>query len=518
MISIQTHLNKIQKCILYITSPDNGNDKKWTRASWYIVSCGMLVRIWQYACNRSLWIDEAMLARNILSRDYFGLLQPLDYNQGAPVLFLWLTKFTTVFLGTGEFGLRLIPLLASLVSIILFYLIAKSYLDARHTAFSVFIFAFSQRLVYYAQEFKQYSTDVTTILLLVYIFLKITEKNEITKYKFYTIAILGTVSTYFSHSSIFTIAAIGSLLFLMMFDGKNVFSRRQILILLFSWCTAFLINYVIFLNDLQQNDFLESYWASAFLPVPVSADAATIWTNIISNFLGFAGYSSIFQIVAILLCGTALISGVLKKSPIALLIGMMIFFTFLASMIGAYPFKKRLVLFLIPFLILLIAKGSEIFVKEKKFWPVFLTFFFITAPTFIIIHKSIIPIKKEEIRDTLNYLKENIESNDSVYVYYGASHAVKYYIRDEKDKLEKWTFGIKHQDNPDKYIYDINTSKINNRVWLIFSHTHKDEEKYILSHFDGKIVDKYNTRGSRLYLLNLENNQNTTHQQGGTYD
>ena len=478
----------------------------------------MLVRIWQYACNKSLWIDEAMLARNILSRDYFGLLQPLDFNQGAPILFLWLTKFTTAFLGTDEFGLRLIPLLASLISIILFYLIAKSYLEARHTAIAVFIFAFSQRFIYYAQEFKQYSTDVVTILLLVYIFLKISEKKEIQKHAFYTLAVLGTVSTYFSHSSIFAIAAIGSLAFLMMLDGKHAFSRRQVLILFASWGTGFLVNYTVFLNKLQHNDYLESFWASAFLPVPTSTHAATIWAQSISNFLNFAGYGSMFQIVAILLGGTALISGILRKSPITLLIGMMFFFTFLASMIGAYPFKKRLILFLIPFLILLIAKGSEIFVKEKKWLTVFLTFLFMTAPTFITIHKSVIPIKREEVRGTLKYLNEKIEANDSVYVYYGASHAVNYYMRDEKEKLKKWIFGNDHRNEPEKYIYELSEFKKSKRGWMIFSHPYKNEEKYILSHLDGKIVDKYGTQGSRLFLVNFENNQNATSQQGGAHD
>ena len=39
----------------------------------------VLLRVRQYATNRSLWQDESSLALNIVERGFRGLLEPLDY-------------------------------------------------------------------------------------------------------------------------------------------------------------------------------------------------------------------------------------------------------------------------------------------------------------------------------------------------------------------------------------------------------------------------------------------------------
>ena len=52
-----------------------------SRLTWRMVLLGVLglglaARLAQYIFNRSLWMDEAYLALNILERDLAGLLQP----------------------------------------------------------------------------------------------------------------------------------------------------------------------------------------------------------------------------------------------------------------------------------------------------------------------------------------------------------------------------------------------------------------------------------------------------------
>jgi hypothetical protein len=60
----------------------------------------------QFFAARSLWLDESMLALNIASRPLGELLRPLDYNQVAPPLFLWLSRLSIRLAGTNEMALR----------------------------------------------------------------------------------------------------------------------------------------------------------------------------------------------------------------------------------------------------------------------------------------------------------------------------------------------------------------------------------------------------------------------------
>ncbi len=86
---------------------------------------GVLLRVLRYFANRPLWLDEAALANNIRERTFAGLTRPLDWGQGAPIGFLWLEKSVCNLLGTSEYSLRLVPLIAGLLCLPLFYLVCK---------------------------------------------------------------------------------------------------------------------------------------------------------------------------------------------------------------------------------------------------------------------------------------------------------------------------------------------------------------------------------------------------------
>jgi hypothetical protein len=89
------------------------NHKLKTFLSWERVAVavllllGALLRLRQYLTGRSLWADEASLALNIVNRNFAGMFQPLDYDQGAPVGFLLVEKLFNSILGKKEFALRL---------------------------------------------------------------------------------------------------------------------------------------------------------------------------------------------------------------------------------------------------------------------------------------------------------------------------------------------------------------------------------------------------------------------------
>src|SRR5262245_43067673 len=134
-----------------------------------LIAAGTALRVWQYLANRSLRIDEAALAENILSRSWAGLAQSLDYLQVAPVGFLWIEKAAASVLGTSEYALRLLPLLAGVASLFVFRSLSRRVLAPGPALLALALFAFNRWLIFYSADLKQYSTDalVAAALLLI---------------------------------------------------------------------------------------------------------------------------------------------------------------------------------------------------------------------------------------------------------------------------------------------------------------------------------------------------------------
>ena len=91
----------------------------WGWAIGLVAVIGVGLRVRALFANRSLWLDEAMLALNICGRSFAGLLAPLDYDQGAPIGFLMLERLAVVVFGPTELALRLVPFFASIAALAL---------------------------------------------------------------------------------------------------------------------------------------------------------------------------------------------------------------------------------------------------------------------------------------------------------------------------------------------------------------------------------------------------------------
>ncbi len=151
---------------------------------WLLVALGIGLRLRQYIANRSFWVDEATLALNLTHRNFWGLMKPLDYEQGEPVGFLFIEKSIITILGNRDYILRLFPLFSGILAGILSYLIVNSLVKSKiGSLFAALFFAISWPLIYYSSELKQYSSDVMVGLLLIYLSLRcLDELDHLFKY------------------------------------------------------------------------------------------------------------------------------------------------------------------------------------------------------------------------------------------------------------------------------------------------------------------------------------------------
>ena len=145
----------------------------WVRkpAFWTgcLVALGVGLRVYHYARNPSVWHDEAALILNVTGKDFTELLGPLLFSEGAPPLFLWIERAVFLTLGDGTYALRLVPFLASCLSLVLLALVARRVLVTEAVPWVVLPFAVADTILWHSCEAKPYAVDLliaTTLLAL----------------------------------------------------------------------------------------------------------------------------------------------------------------------------------------------------------------------------------------------------------------------------------------------------------------------------------------------------------------
>jgi 4-amino-4-deoxy-L-arabinose transferase-like glycosyltransferase len=219
-----------QKVSDYLFSPP--------RLPWTIIYFGILVRVVQYLSNRSLWNDEAALALNIVNRSYLELLQPLDYDQGAPIGFLFIEKLAIQIFGDNEYALRLFPLFSAIISLFLFYKLAKQCLQPQPAIIALTLFSTLHIWLGYATEVKQYSSDVAIAVLLCLVLIQINGK-KLNFTQILTFGIVGAIAIWFSYPAIFVLAGIGISYLLISLFGNNLLTAIKLLGIYTIWTLSF---------------------------------------------------------------------------------------------------------------------------------------------------------------------------------------------------------------------------------------------------------------------------------------
>lgn len=173
---------------------------------WVWLLLPILTKTIVYATNRILHADEAALALNIMALDWRQLTGVLDFEQAAPLGFLYVTELITLLFGTSEYALRLFPFLCGIAACVLLYKLC-GYLLPKAIPIVMLWFAVNNFFNRYSTEFKQYSVDLMCAILLMIVTYKIIIQKQHRWLSWWTL--IGIVAVWFSHASVIVIAGTG---------------------------------------------------------------------------------------------------------------------------------------------------------------------------------------------------------------------------------------------------------------------------------------------------------------------
>jgi len=485
---------------------------------------GILLRVLRYLANRPLWLDEAALANNIRERTFAGLTRPLEWGQGAPIGFLWLEKSVCTVLGTSEFSLRLIPLIAGLLCLPLFYLVCRRLFGVLTANVGLSLFAVAESFIYYSSEVKQYSTDTLVALILVFLCLEAV-RSERTVWLL-VLGLCGLLGVFLSHPSIFVLGPIVVYLALVGGPSGKVL-RRAAIVLAVLWAVGFLANYFLFLAHLYRPDqgLVESN-ASGFMPFPPRSLSDCKWyftqlffvfKYIFSHPTGVGEQIGVGTPIAGLAAALAIVGAVFvardSKPTLVILLGP-IALVLVASALRKYPFAGRLILFLLPLLILLIAAGlTSPWVgsnRRQRLAQVVMFAMLSLLPWLSAVNSMARPPITEDVRPVFSYIQQHRQPADLLYLYPGADKAFHFYR--ERFGLSQMPFVSgqnvmrKAADKP----VDLLALRGTKRAWIVFSFLGDrrgttSEEELVLCLLDsmGQRLKQVAAEGASGYLYDL---------------
>lgn len=486
------------------SAPDFAHNRpfNWGVIAWAFIAIGIFLRIFHYLENRSLWIDEVYLATSLIEMDFLQLTSPtLAYEQKAPIGFLWMVRLAVVAFGKGEMALRLFPLITGIATLFVFRPVARFLLKPMGMAVAMGIISLAPPLVYHAVEVKQYGTEALAAALALYLYTRY--NGKLTTPQLLLWGLWGAVLVWFSYAVIFVLAGIAfavCLTHLIRKDWKALFLS----FIPFSiWLISFATNYFLFIYKHTDSGWLVEWFRhrEAFMPLPPTSFADLKWflartlnmldyplgllwrfTHIIrDNKLLQAILNLHFIPIPFLLAGFITLYRKDKTTWMVLIFPL--FLALLASGLQVYPFYERLLVFLAPPMILIIAYGTQ---KIAGYFSIKSTWYYLTPFVILLgpLHASAQQVYNPELfggrkhwhlREALLYVHERAKENDVVYINWNAIPEYRFY-----DRLYNFKFRViegkdvrKESTNIKEYFYnlqpDLTAMRSYDRAWVVLN-------------------------------------------------
>ena len=244
------------------------NQVSLNRMLGLFVLVGVLARTIRYYLCFPLWDDESFLCVNLIDRSFTQLLQPLDFHQVAPVLFLWIERAAVKIFGFSEYSLRLIPFICSIISLFLFRRVAQRLLSGPALLFAVAVFAVSYPQIRYAAEAKPYGTDMFLSLVMLSL---VVEWYERRNSRFLSgLAFLMPFALGASYPAVFAAGGLSLVVGSVLLQKKGTAVEWQAWI---AWNVMLVISFVVWFSLVgrvqsgAEGEFMGEYWKQNFPPV-----------------------------------------------------------------------------------------------------------------------------------------------------------------------------------------------------------------------------------------------------------
>ncbi len=483
--------------------------------TWAAVIGGTLLRFRDWMHNPSLWLDELAVTRSITDRNFTQLTHPLLGGQAAAVGWLWSERAMILTFGVNERSLRFVPLLASVIGLMVFPLLARWTTSNWVAPLATVLFAVSPYPIYFATDAKQYSSDATSVILIL-LFTGVVLRRGVRWAPLWALAC--AILIWFSFPAIAVAAACGVLL--AVFCVRSLWSLLMLVLAGAIVVGATVLEYIVTLRQLGEDKTLVTYWTAldGYPPQRASLSDYLRW-------LHDAGFGAVSDpgdlrhpVVVVILALFGLVYTAWRRLDTALLVAIPIIVGIALAASHHYPFADRLAIYVVPSVLIFVAAGIEALVelgtnslpaggaKEVLCAVVALGLIALTAGHSVTtgVDKAVHPDEMESNREAMQFIVAHRHTGDLVYVEVGAVSALQFYGPKYK-VIANGLFALAAKDCSDPF-----QPLAHHRVWFYFGHRASDQPvdraQVLLTHLEqhSVLLMSYTGRGGAgAYLLNF---------------
>jgi hypothetical protein len=437
-----------------------------------LLAVGVVLRLWQWLGDGSLWLDEIVLSRNILARSIAELTtEPLAFDQVAPPGFLAAVKVSTLLFGQNERALWLFSLICGLVGLFLFRTLAERMLRGLAVPLAVALFALGAALIRYSAEVKQYGVDATAAVMLTLIAFDLRTRDR-SMSTLVAAGVAGLLIILFSQAAAIVMAGLGAALAASWVIERDRRTLRALSVTVPLWAVASVAAVAMGSRSMTPatRAFMQDFWRGGFLPMPPRVLTALPWL--------WERYASLFgdtwtlrYPLPWLFALLALLGfGVLwrQRRTDVLLIAAPLALTMLAAIAQQYPFRQRLIVFLIPGALIVLAAGAAWIAEQARngYAAVAIAAATLILPIYALVDAGM-PARVDHYKPVYAHLQANRRPGDAVYVSFLANSSAIFYGPRYGLGRGQYHLGACTRDDVRAYIRDLDRFRGRRRVWVL---------------------------------------------------
>ena len=495
-----------------------------------VIIAGVATSIYMNCVNRSLWLDEAMLAFSFSKRSFLRLWEgPLEWLQSAPFGWLYLEKSLTLLFGNTEFVLRVGSIAGfALTLVILFLLLKRLGVTIALCVGACAFYANMPFILKYSNVFKPYIFDGFIVLLAIYLF----QKYHAGHLRTGNLAAAWALLVWFSTPVSFIMGGLLLSAGIFCLIGKDVQKLGRLIVVCATILVSFTMHYFLWLGNESIVSGMHAYWNGQNFPlIPTSLADLNKMLHMADELTFHTGN---LRPLVLLMAAYTFPMALYRKQTTIIGCFLGVLLALFASWHNMFPIEDRMWCFLYGVLVLLSFYGLDCLGKEDalwhrlvvclflsilsylhfRFWGAILVFCIsfavsdILRPEISLLNRGSFSVilalilvfsvdgigqywnkadavfwNCEELNTELEYLKQNLQSDEHVYVYYLSVPGFQYKNGYDNNSIAGYdnniTFGEKSFGVKSFYVgddYENEISKVINwdKIYIASSHNTKE--------------------------------------------